>query len=374
MGVDWALVTIGVVIALVALALGTIIWTATRQLPTHAPQDAISASVGQRVAVILNPSKEGAADLVDAVTLACAEARLPRPIFLETTVEHTGEKQAREALDAGADLIIAAGGDGTVRAVAAAMAHTGVPMGIIPIGTGNLFARNLDLPVTSVPDALEVILEGRERPVDLGWAEVIAAELPPESEDGTIAEEHSDLAHVGDRECFLVIAGLGFDANMIADTTPTLKRQMGWLAYFVAGMKHMHKPRLTVSITIDDRDPVTAELRTIMVGNCGLLPGGLTLLPDAKIDDGIFDIAAIDTRMGMAGWLQLFGDVVMQGAIEKPERPWRIGQIEVAQGRRVIVNVAGGESQQAQIDGDPMGRVLGLEVLVEPAALIVRAP
>lgn len=239
-------------------------------------------------------------------------------------------------------------------------------MAIIPVGTGNLFARNLDLPIGSPAEALEVALHGRNRVVDVGWAEVTKAVV---ADDAT---PEQDWALVGHRELFLVIAGLGFDAAMVADTDAALKRWMGWLAYFFAGMKHLHGPRLNAVITVDDHPPVEAQLRTVMVGNCGLLPGGLTLLPDARIDDGLFDIAAIDTRVGLAGWVQLFGEVVMQGATEKPDRndKWRMGQIDVAQGRQVLISVS--EGKRAQVDGDPMGRVLELRVWVEPGSLVVR--
>ena len=107
-----------------------------------------------------------------------------------------------------------------------------------------------------------------------------------------------------------------------------------------------------------------------MVGNCGKLPGGITLLPDAVLDDGILDIAAIDTRGGVVGWAQLFGDVVMQGFGVRNDLPAKIGRIDHARAKRVRVRVEGGE--QAQVDGDLLGRAVELEAWVEPGGLVVR--
>lgn len=354
---------------LVLLALGTVVWTMTRQSPPPVAAEIETTSHGQQVAFIVNPVKDVGGRLVETAREKCAAADLPEPLIRFTTVADPGAQQARDALEAGADVVVAAGGDGTVRSVAAGLVGSGVPMAIIPMGTGNLFARNLELPVNALDEAVEIALTGRDRVVDVGWARVTAAEV---SEYG---DSEDDWAQVGSQELFLVISGLGFDAAMVADTDDTLKRRMGWLAYFVAGMKHLNGPRLKADITIDDKIPVTAVLRTVMVGNCGLLPGNLTLLPDAKIDDGLLDVVAIDTRIGLAGWMQLFGEVVMQGAVEKPAEPkndrWKMGQIDVAQGQRVQIRVE--EGRQAQVDGDPMGRVLGLDVWVDPGALVVRA-
>jgi diacylglycerol kinase family enzyme len=107
-----------------------------------------------------------------------------------------------------------------------------------------------------------------------------------------------------------------------------------------------------------------------MAGNCGMLPGGITLLPDAVIDDGELDIAAVDTRGGLAGWAQLLGEVFIQGLGLRNDLPGKIGRIDHVRARRVHVEVAGGE--MAQVDGDPLGRAAELEMWVERRTLVVR--
>ncbi|PZR53355.1 diacylglycerol kinase [Xylanimonas oleitrophica] len=398
-----------VVMAGAALALTLAQWQRARQAGVPAPPEAeeeTEVPTGEQIAVVINPSKEGVEQLVDTVRRVCRQAALPPPRFYETTVEDPGVGQAREALAAGADLVVAAGGDGTVRAVASAMVGSDVPMGLLPAGTGNLLARNLDIPVTSVAEAMAVVLGGRDRRIDVGWARILehapeeeprarqvesrhdfprqeagrAEELPgpptegeppvrPGDEDAPVPGTVEDSA--GEKEIFLVIAGLGFDAAMVADTDDDLKRRVGWLAYFVSGVRHLHGRRLRAQVQLDDAEPTTHRLRTVMVGNCGRLPGGVTLLPDAVIDDGELDVAAIDTRGGVVGWAQLMGEVVLQGVGMRNELPGKIGRIDHARARRARIRVEGGE--QAQVDGDPMGRVVEMEAWVEPGALLVRA-
>ncbi|MFP3715107.1 diacylglycerol/lipid kinase family protein [Puerhibacterium sp. TATVAM-FAB25] len=378
------------------------------------PEAEERAPVGERLAVVVNPSKEGVDQLVEVVRRMCAEAALPEPLFFETTVEDPGEGQARAAVEAGADIVVAAGGDGTVRAVAAAMVDTDVPMALLPAGTGNLLARNLDIPVTSVEEAMAVVLAGRDRRIDVGWARILehapdeAAEVaraeqveavhakqaaggrrpegdepPARPEDGRQGEPPVDPRAegrpfpgtvedtAGDKEIFLVIAGLGFDAAMVADADDALKRKVGWLAYFLAGVRHLHGRRMRAQVTLDDRDPVRVRLRTILVGNCGRLPGGITLLPDAVMDDGELDVAAVDARGGLAGWAQLLGEVVVQRFGMRTTDLPKIGRIDHVRAKKARIRVEDGE--QAQVDGDPIGRARVLETWVDHQALLVRA-
>ena len=290
-----------------------------------------------------------------------AQAASPeeRAELLRHTKELAENVKAREA-EAGAEVVVAAGGDGTVRAVATTLQGTGVPMGLLPVGTGNLLARNLDIPVTDLARSLEIALEGRDRAIDVAWLRV------------TDAPAGDDAAEVGSEHIFLVIAGIGFDAAMIADTDTTLKAKVGWIAYFLGGIRHLHGRRLEARVLLDDTRRSSMKLRTLLIGNCGRLPGGITLLPDALVDDGILDVAAIDTRAGVAGWAQLFGEVVMQGLGVQPLATNRIGRIDHTQCRSIAVRVPDGA--QAQVDGDPVGRATAIECRVDHADLLVRVP
>ncbi|NLF06347.1 MAG: diacylglycerol kinase [Actinomycetales bacterium] len=320
------------------------------------------------VAFVVNPSKPGAAALRDAALLACAARYLPEPMFFETTVEDPGVGQTRRALEEGASVVVAAGGDGTVRAVAEALLGSDVPMGIVPLGTGNLFARNLDIPLTRLDEQLRIALTASPRPVDVGWVRLGA---PRRDEDYERGEEHGASDGPGKGHLFLVIAGIGFDAAMVESADDELKARVGWIAYFLAGAKHLNGRRMRLQVQLDRRSPVTVRARSLLIGNCGKLPGGLTLLPGAEVDDGWLDIAAIDTRGGIAGWAQLFGEVVLQGVGLRNELP-KLGRIDHA--RTHQLRIVSDRPVSLQIDGEPLGRAVSLRAEVQHHALAVRAP
>jgi len=322
------------------------------------------------VAFVANPSKPDVPDLRATVRKACAEQYLPEPLWLETTPEDPGIGQTRDAVARGADVVVALGGDGTVRAVAEALVGTGVPMGLVPVGTGNLLARNLDIPLGDPLAALQIALDGTDRTIDVGWLRVLRYESQVDDDIAEAADSLPADTDIPRDHIFLVIAGIGFDAAMVADADDELKARVGWVAYFVAGIKHLHGRRLRTSVRLDDAPETPARLRSLLIGNCGRLPGGITLLPDAVLDDGWLDVAAIDTRGGVAGWAQLFGEVVLQGVGMRSQLPAKIGRIDHARAREVHVTVPGGE--WVQVDGDVLGHVTELAARVDPGALVVR--
>lgn len=377
--VAWVAVVAGV-LALAALVVAVVVWTRQRELHRRLAHPVTTGpratelgrevrERGQVVAYVANPSKPDVVALREAVLRAAHEQDRPEPLWFETTVADPGVGQTRAAVAAGADLVVAVGGDGTVRAVAEALVGTGIPMAIVPVGTGNLLARNLDLPLGDPLASLEIAVRGRDRAIDIGWLRVIRLLEEDEArEAGTVPDEA-----LGERDhIFLVIAGLGFDAAMVADTDDQLKARVGWIAYFVAGMRHLHGLRLRVHVRIDDEPTTTTRLRSLLVGNCGRLPGGITLLPDAVVDDGWLDVAAIDTRAGIAGWAQLFGEVMLQGVGVKNGKARGIGRIDHTRAREVRVVVPAGE--WAQVDGDIVGKVTEVAARIDPGALVVRVP
>ena len=358
------LIALIALVAATALVLGVVTYRRQGRMsrsvqvarPTPPAPETPIAGRGDLVAFVANPTKHDIPALRERVRTACADRSLPEPLWFETTEQDPGVGQTREAVAQGADVVVALGGDGTVRAVAEALVGTGVPMGLVPLGTGNLLARNLDIPVSDPTEAIRIALTGRDRTIDVGW-------LTLEGHDRHPSEEPTE--HI-----FLVIAGLGFDAAMVADTDDNLKARVGWLAYFLAGARHLHGTRTKVHIRLDDRPPVTTRLRSLLVGNCGRLPGGITLLPDALVDDGWLDVAAIDTRGGLAGWVQLLGEVVLQGYGVRTELPAKIGRIDHVRAREIHLLVPTGE--HVQVDGDVIGKATELHIRVAPGALVVR--
>jgi diacylglycerol kinase (ATP) len=371
----WVGVSLGIAV-LAALLLVLALWLRKKELRRRIESPRASAhrralqlardveAKGQLVAFVANPSKPDVALLKAAIERSRRERNLQEPLWYETTIADPGIGQARKAVAEGADVVVAIGGDGTVRAVAEGLVGTGIPMGLMPLGTGNLLARNLDLPLSDPLEAMRIALDGRDRTIDVGWLKVITWES--EVDGGTADPETEALRDY----LFLVIAGLGFDAAMVADTDEQLKRRVGWIAYFVAGFKHLHGRRTRMHLRLDDQPMSSARLRSLLIGNCGKLPGGITLLPDAVLDDGWPDIAAIDTRAGIAGWAQLWGEVMMQGVGVRNDLPAKIGRIDHTRAQEVRLVVQGGE--HVQVDGDVVGRVAELSARVDPGALVVR--
>ncbi len=312
----------------------------------------------QRIAFVANPTKQGVANLREQAMRACAIRYLPEPMWFTTTADDPGVGQAKRAVELGADLVVACGGDGTVRAVASGLAHTDASLGIIPLGTGNIFARNLGVPLTDPMAALRMAIDGEDRSVDVGWL---------------------DVSHAGDDDdevathLFLVIAGAGLDAEMVAGADDRLKARLGWFAYFFAAVAHLGSKRIAAKITVDDKPPVESQMRTVMMGNVGRLPGGLQLMPDASVVDGQLDIATLDARGGIVGWTELLGTVMAQNAgIRDPwwARIMKASRIDHVRARKVEVLFH--TPQKVQVDGEVLGRAAAITARVDAGALSVR--
>lgn len=380
------LVVLALVIAVVALVLALVAMGRSRAslaLPTP-PGEAepeVESLVGPPV-VVYNPSKNADwAEVKRLFTQTAHEVGLRDPIFLETTIEDPGTGQARAGVEAGASVVVAAGGDGTVRAVAEALAGSSLPMGLLPLGTGNLFARNLDLPLADQREMIKIALTGRERPVDVGWVstELLTKEEEEAALESGIAEsvqDETDLQVHGVKQSppdkdhiFLVIAGIGFDANMVAGTDDQLKSRIGWMAYFVAAFQHLLGRRIDATVSIGESQRYHVKARTIMIANCGKLPVGVTLLPDARYDDGWLDIMAVDTSGGIIGWASLAGKIVLQGVGIRSDTD-AASRIDYRRGKLVTIHTA--QPEAVQVDGDLVGLATTMHSRIQPAALAVR--
>ncbi|MDU0347855.1 diacylglycerol/lipid kinase family protein, partial [Actinomyces sp. MRS3W] len=210
-------------------------------------------------AVVINPVKAAATRAVrQAIADALEAAGYRAPVWLETTARETGATQARLAVASGADLVIAAGGDGTVRSVAAGLAGTGTDMGIIPLGTANLAARNLGLPLRRYAELARIAAHGRAVPTDLIWVRTEPAEhtgpLSDAEDDAVIAEPPLGWARpaLGTEHPCLVVAGIGFDAGLVASTDPVLKRHLSWGAYGIAALENLRQRRMDLVLGIND--------------------------------------------------------------------------------------------------------------------------
>jgi YegS/Rv2252/BmrU family lipid kinase len=259
-----------------------------------------------------------------------------RAEFQVTEKAEAGVAAANSAALDGIDLVVAVGGDGTVRGCAEGLARTGVPLGIVPHGTANLLARTLRIP-------------GHPRAA-------LAVALDPASADRAI-----DLA-VADAVPFTAMAGMGLDAAVVAGTR--LKHQFGWLAYAVSGAVRLSLAPARFSIRLDDGAPVEREARSVVVGNSGLLPGGFSLLPDARLDDGLLDVGVLAPR-GPFGWPRLATRVLTRS--HHQDR-----MLERFRARKVEISTPA--PLPREVDGELMTAGHSLTVTVQPRALTVRTP
>ncbi|MFL0575146.1 diacylglycerol/lipid kinase family protein [Brevibacterium luteolum] len=296
-----------------------------------------------RAAVIMNPIKDVTGDFAAVASAVCRQEGWQPPLVIETTEDDPGEAMALEALDAGVDLVVAAGGDGTVRAAAEVLAGTDTPMGIIPMGTGNLLARNIGLPLDRQEWAMRIALWGQDKPIDIG---------------------HAQTAPDGEDYAFLVMAGLGFDAAVMADTDSDLKSKVGWLAYFEAGARKLVGSPTRVTITVDGVQALRAKVRSVVGGNCGKIQGGIILMPEADIADGILDLLVVAPKNAFQ-WIGVAASVF--------SRQKRKGlHTQILRGESVVIECE--EKIDMQIDGDPLGETDYLAMQVEHHGLIVRTP
>ncbi|WP_435881741.1 diacylglycerol kinase family protein [Streptomyces parvus] len=337
-------------------------------LPGHSwvgrpPADAMDIAVAaaeerpapaqKQITVIVNPTVTDEATQ-EQLRLVLAQHGYRDTPFVATTAEDTGGGQTAEALRAGTELIVVCGGDGTVRAVADALAGTNVPLVLVPSGTGNLLARHLHLPLGPA-EALAAGLTGEPRALDLGRIEG----------DGFPAVH------------FTAMAGAGLDATMLEETSDRAKSVLGWPAYVLAGAKGLRTPRMRLTVRLDGGPELRRTARMVLLANIGTVQAGAAPVPAAKPDDGLLDLAVFDPR-GAGGWLRAAGVLLRAkrraagGEGVSSAGTGDGGPVEFHTFRRAELAFA--RTQPREIDGDPVGPGLRLTAEVRPGALTVMLP
>lgn len=313
-------------------------------------------------AVVYNPIKVDLDALRSTVGSAAADAGWGETLWFETSVDDVGQEVTRKAIEAGVDLIIAAGGDGTVRAVAEAVRGSDVSLALLPSGTGNLLARNLDLTLDDVRHSVEVAFTGVDRPIDLGVIDI----------------EREDRSR--DRHVFVVMAGMGIDAKMIKNTDDDLKAKAGWAAYVDAIVKSLRDPNeLHLRFQLDGGKPHRATVHTLILGNCGSLPANILLMPDAVVDDGLLDLMMMRPG-GVLGWIRVWTKVLWTNGVLRRTKAGKAlagehrndGDLHYETGTRFVARLS--RAEEIELDGDGFGKATAFNAWIEPGALAVRVP
>lgn len=403
------------------------------------PADA-PAPPRRRAAVIVNPTKFPDLEEVRRTVNAVADALdWDPPLVLATSKEDPGTSQTRQAIEAKVDLVCPLGGDGTVRTVAAVLAGTTIPLGLLPGGTGNLLARNLDLPTTDLAEAFRMACTGRNKAIDVGWLTLALSPEPaapsPDADDtrpgatggddtrrddtGSDDTRHDDAGpgdaarmagpggdegrgdsgsdagpddgarsapgeqrhalpdapgRAGGRDArggeagehaFLVMAGVGLDAAIMSGTTEQAKARMGWTAYVATGFRKFLGERLRAQVAVDDAPPVKVHARTVLIGNCGRITGGINLMPEAQVDDGVLDVVVLAPR-SFAGWVDVTARVLSRRGDDHTRRLHRH--------RGTVVVITTEVPQDVQLDGDVIGEATRVRARIAPRSLLVRTP
>lgn len=233
--------------------------------------------MSNRTCIILNPAAKG--ERARRLTNKLRDL-LPEAVLKVTRCAGDAEALAERAVQQGYDCVVAAGGDGTLNEVVNGIAEHDVALGVLPVGTVNVFAMEMGIPFR-VEDAARVVKEGRERLIDLAQA---------------------------NDQWFIQLAGVGLDAQIVRDTEWESKKTFGPLSYVftlteLAGRK---PPRLKIK----DEERGEIEGSFVLVGNGKFYGGPFKIFPDGEIDDGLLDVCVFK-RVSHIDMLRYFRGILV---------------------------------------------------------------
>jgi diacylglycerol kinase (ATP) len=287
------------------------------------------------VAVIAHARKKLGGGLVE-LRRVLAEAGFDDPAWFEVPKSKYAPDCVREAIDGGADLLFVWGGDGIVQRCIDAVGTAPVVLAILPAGTGNLLARNLDIPI-DLEQAVEVGLHGAHRTIDVGRVN-------------------------GER--FAVMAGTGLDALMIRDADRSLKDRYGRAAYVWTGAKHLKMTPFRVRVEVDGRPWFDGKAGCVLVGNVGKVLGGVEAFDDVDPEDGLLELGVV-TAKGVTQWAR----ALVRTAIGSADRS---KFVQTTKAKKIKVTLD--RKMPYQLDGGDEKPVDRLKIKVEPAAVTICVP
>jgi diacylglycerol kinase (ATP) len=288
-----------------------------------------------RVAVVAHAAKTTGGGLLE-LRRALEDAGVPDPLWYEVPKSRKAPKQVRRALDEGAELVFAWGGDGTVQRCIDVLAGTGTPLAIVPAGTANLLATNLGIP-DEIAAAVRTGLEGARRPIDVGRIN-------------------------GER--FAVMAGAGLDAAMIRDADDGLKDRVGRIAYLWTGARNVDAKPFRTKIRVDGATWFDDRASCVLVGNVGKLFGGVEAFEDARPDDGMLELGVV-TADGLVEWARTIARTAVGSTAKSPF-------VQVTRGRKIEAELS--RKVLYELDGGDREKTKSLEVDVEPGAIQICVP
>ncbi len=257
--------------------------------------------------------------------------------FAPTQQAGEARQLAARAVSEGCRVIVAAGGDGTINEVINGIGTSGVALGVLPLGTVNVFAQELGIP-RRVEAAWAVIETGRTRTIDLARAE-----------------------SNGVARYFMQLAGVGFDARAVRAASWELKKKIGPLSYVWAGLKTLSGPHPRVEVSANGSGSVGGV--AVLVGNGRFYGGRFALFPKARMDDGLLDVCVFEK----CGYLDVlrYGQGILRGAHID------LGDVKYFQADRLVCTAP--RATPFELDGEDAGDA-PVTFSVVPRALRVVVP
>ncbi|HET8684394.1 MAG TPA: YegS/Rv2252/BmrU family lipid kinase [Micromonosporaceae bacterium] len=257
-------------------------------------------------------------------------------LWYEVAKSRKAAKKARRAQRAGAELVFVWGGDGTVQRCIDALAGSDTAVAIVPAGTANLLAANLGIP-QDLAEAVRTGFHGTRRRLDLG----------------RINGEH-----------FAVMAGAGFDGAMIRHADRSLKDRVGRLAYVWTGLRHVNDGAVPVRIRIDGEKWFDGRASCVLVGNVGVITGGIRAFDDARPDDGWLEVG-VATAEGALAWARTLGRMAVGRSDRSPF-------VRITRAKAVDVKL--GAPMTYELDGGARDSTRRLKARIAPGAITICVP
>jgi YegS/Rv2252/BmrU family lipid kinase len=287
------------------------------------------------VAVVAHSRKSFGGGLPELRAILAREG-VTDPLWYEVKKSRRAPEYARRAAAKGADVMFVWGGDGTVQRCIDAVAGTDTAVAILPAGTANLLAANLEIP-HDLAAAVQVGLHGDRRRLDTG------------SVNG---------------ERFTVMAGAGFDARMIADADRGTKDKLGRAAYVVTGIKNLAARPVRATVEVDGTPFYQGKVSCVLAANVGKILGGVEAFPQARPDDGRLELGVV-TAKNPVQWARTFARMARGQAAISPF-------VKVTQGKKFKIRF--GQKVRYELDGGARKASKKLRIKVHPGSVTVCVP
>jgi diacylglycerol kinase (ATP) len=287
------------------------------------------------VAVVAHAGKSFGGGLPELRQVLAREG-FAEPLWYEVSKSRKAPKYARRALAKGAEVLFVWGGDGTVQRCISAVAGTDAVLAILPAGTANLLAANLQVP-SDLTEAVQVGLHGDRRCLDTG----------------SVNGEH-----------FAVMAGAGFDARMIKGADGGMKDRFGQAAYLYTGAKSLTAGRVKARIKVDGKRFFKGRVSCVLVANVGKVLGGVEAFSGAQPDDGLLELGVV-TAKNPAEWARTLGRVALGSAEKSPF-------VEFTRGRKFRIRFD--RELPYELDGGVRPVASKMAIKVHPSSITICTP